>query len=151
MMPVLKKTPKTKPRPATEKRPTKNGYVMPAELPRKREDAFAVNCKLGAGRSLYKLCQTLKREHPNLAVSEVTLQRWSIQHDWKKRVAQYDRNQAPAPVLHVMPDGSPVDEVTMLVKTATQAIQRAMAAQPAIQRVGDLGALISTAMDARGS
>ena len=35
----------------------------------------------------------------------------------------------------------------MLVKTATQAIQRAMAAQPAIQRVGDLRALISTAMD----
>jgi hypothetical protein len=73
-------------------------------------------------------------------VPEVTLQRWNIQHDWKKRVAQYDRNQAPAPVLHVMPDGSPVDEVTMLVKTATQAIQRAMAAQPAIQRVGDLRA-----------
>jgi hypothetical protein len=78
----------------------------------------------------------------------MTLQRWSIQHDWKRRVAQYDRKQAPAPVLHVMPGGSPVDEVTMLVKTATQAIQRAMAAQPAIQRVGDLRALISTAMDA---
>jgi hypothetical protein len=60
MMPVLKKTPKTKPRPATEKRPAKNGYVMPAELLQKREDAFAVYCKLGAGRSLYKLCQTLE-------------------------------------------------------------------------------------------
>ena len=80
-MPQLKKKPKPKPRPATENQPAKNGYVMPTELLQKREDVFAVYCLLGPKRSLYKLCQTLKREHPNLAVSEVTLQRWSIQHD----------------------------------------------------------------------
>jgi len=147
-MPTLKKKSKAKPRPATEKRPAKNGYVLPSELLQKREDVFAVYCLLGPKRSLYKLCQTLKHEYPNLAVSEVTLQRWSIRHNWRKRVAQYDRGQAPAPVLHVMPDGSPVDDVTMLLHTATAAINRALNAAPAVTKVSDVKALIATAMDA---
>jgi hypothetical protein len=72
----------------------RNGYVLPDEKMKQRELAFAAYRDLGSSRSMHKLCELLKRDHPDIAASRPSLERWSRLHDWQARVKAHDTAMA---------------------------------------------------------
>ncbi len=109
---------------------------------------------LGRVRTLHRLETVLKRDFPEIAVSHVTLDRWSKRHDWQKRIQAFERGialgQAPAPVIIKLPKtgDDPLDRLDMLLRTANQALQRAMQATPAVTKPSDVKTLFDAAANA---
>jgi hypothetical protein len=64
----------------------RTGYVLPDEKMKQRELAFAAYRDLGSSRSMHKLCERLKRDHPGMAATRPSLERWSRTHTWQLRV-----------------------------------------------------------------
>jgi hypothetical protein len=73
----------------------RNGYHLPADKLEQREAAFAIYRDMGPSRSLVAL--ELKRNHPEIAVSRQSLEKWSKLHHWVKRVRAHDKSVAAAP------------------------------------------------------
>ena len=76
--------------------------ALTEEQVQQREKAFAIYRDMGHGKNAARLATVLKRDHPEIAVSHVTLDRWSKRHGWVARVAAYEQGiaigQAPQPV-----------------------------------------------------
>jgi hypothetical protein len=113
-----------------------NGYVLPADKLKQREAAFAIYRDLSIGRSMHKLEQLLKKEHPELAVSRSSLESWSRRHDWAARVKAHDDAIAKGRAQGVMVQpgatvGTDFDQIDALLRAANQALTRAMSARPA--------------------
>lgn len=72
------------------RRPKVSTYTLPAEKLAQREAAFIIYRDMGTGRSIVAVERKLKQDHPEIAVSRPTLEKWSRQHDWAERVRQHD-------------------------------------------------------------
>jgi hypothetical protein len=116
----------------TTRRPAaaRNGYVLPDDKLRQREFVFAAYRDLGPGRSTHQLWGLLKRDHPDIAVTRPSLERWSRTHDWRAHegARQGDgdrRTQLTVPQGCVVADPD-FDQVDALLSAANQALTRAM-------------------------
>jgi hypothetical protein len=122
-----------------------NGYVLPAAKLKQREAAFATYRDMGSSRSLAALARKLKKDHPEIAVSRQSLEKWSRMHGWAKRIAAHDA-AAPAPPhpggLKVDPN---FDQVGSLLSAANQAIIRAMSATPTVTKPSEVKSLVDAA------
>ena len=126
-----------------------DGYVLPEEKLKQRELAFALYRNMGKRRSFPALERELKRNHPEIAVSRQSLEKWSKAHQWAQRVTVYDQAAAAAQPQQVNPDVDPnFDQVTSLLGAANQAIMRAMSATPAVTKPSDVKALVDSAANA---
>lgn len=132
----------------------RNGYVLPDEMLKQREAAFAIYRDMGTARSLNRLELVLKRDHPSLAVSRSTLEKWSRQHDWAQRVKAYDEaiaqgNARGTRVTVLAPTPGPdFDQIGALLSAANQALTRAMDAAPVVTKPSDVKALVNAAANA---
>jgi hypothetical protein len=92
MLRVIPSRVRKMPIPRTRRKPGKrsNGYVLPPEKLAQREAAFAIYRDMGPRRSLVALGSKLKRDHPEIAVSRPSLEKWSKTHRWAERVAVHD-------------------------------------------------------------
>ncbi len=140
---------------ASARKPKKaaNGYVLPPDKLKQREAAFTIYRDLGIGRSMHKLEQLLKKEHPELAASRSSLESWSRRHDWAARVKAHDDAIAKGRAQDVMPlpnqmVGADFDQIDALLRAANQALTRAMSASPVVTRPGDVKALVDAAANA---
>src|SRR5712671_1457446 len=126
-----------------------NDYVLPEEKLKQRELAFALYRNMRERRSFPALERELKRNHPEIAVSRQSLEKWSKAHLWAQRVAVYDQAAAAAQPQQVNPDVDPnFDQVASLLGAANQAIMRAMSATPAVTKPSDVKALVDSAANA---
>ncbi len=140
-MPILRKKPKGA-KPAY-------GYVVPEEKLKQRELAFALYRDMGQRRSFPALERELKRNHPEIAVSRQSLEKWAKMHQWAQRVTAYDQAATAAQPQQVIPDVDPnFDQVASLLGAANQAIMRAMSATPAVTKPSDVKALVDSAANA---
>jgi hypothetical protein len=123
-----------------------NGYVLPDAKLKQREAAFAIYRDMGSSRSLAALARKLKKDHPEIAVSRQSLEKWSRMHGWAKRIAVHDAAVAPAPP---HPSGLKVDpnfdQVGSLLSAANQAIIRAMSATPTVTKPSEVKSLVDAA------
>jgi ABC-type proline/glycine betaine transport system ATPase subunit len=115
---------------------------------------FAIYCDMGASRWMHKLAELLKVDHPELAVTRTSLERWSRTHDWQaglkvadKAIAQ-GRVQALTPPQARMFFDPEFDQVEALLSAANQALQRAMNASPVVTKPSDVKALVDSAANA---
>jgi hypothetical protein len=126
-----------------------NDYVLPEEKLKQRELAFVLYRNMGERRSFPALERELKRNHPDIAVSRQSLEKWSKAHQWAQRVTVYDQAAAAAQPQQVNPDVDPnFDQVASLLGAANQAIMRAMSATPAVTKPSDVKALVDSAANA---
>jgi hypothetical protein len=126
-----------------------NDYVLPEEKLKQRELAFALYRNMGKRRSFPALERELKRNHPEIAVSRQSLEKWAKMHQWAHRVTVYDQAAAAAQPQQVNPDVDPnFDQVASLLGAANQAIMRAMSATPAVTKPSDVKALVDSAANA---
>jgi hypothetical protein len=126
-----------------------DGYVLPEEKLKQRERAFAAYRDMGQRRSFPALERELRRNHPDIAVSRQSLEKWSKAHQWAQRVTVYDQAAAAAQPQQVNPDVDPnFDQVASLLGAANQAIMRAMSATPAVTKPSDVKALVDSAANA---
>ena len=126
-----------------------NDYVLPEEKLKQRELAFALYRNMGKRRSFPALERELKRNHPEIAVSRQSLEKWSKAHQWAQRVTVYDQAAAATQPQQVNPDVDPnFDQVASLLGAANQAIMRAMSATPAVTKPSDVKALVDSAANA---
>ena len=92
----------------------------------------------------------LKRNHPEIAVSRQSLEKWSKMHHWVERVRTHDKSIAAAPPqpaeLKVDPN---FDQVEALLQAANRALTRAMSATPVVTKPSDVKALVDD-LKARG-
>jgi hypothetical protein len=127
----------------------RNGYHLPADKLEQREAAFAIYCGMGPRRSLVALERELKSNHPEMAVSRQSLEKWSKAHHWVERVRTHDNSVSTAPLqqpeLKVDPN---FDQVDALLQAANQALTRAMSATPAVTKASDVKALVDAAANA---
>lgn len=127
----------------------RNGYHLPVDKLEQREAAFAIYRDLGPRRSLVDLERELKRNHPEIAVSRQSLEKWSKAHHWVERVRAHDRSVAAAPrqqpELKVDPN---FDQVDALLQAANRALTRAMSATPVVTKPSDVKALVDAAANA---
>src|SRR6516162_441261 len=68
-----------------------NSYVLPPEKLEQREQAFRIYRDMGRARSLALLAKELKQHYPEIAVSRITLEKWSHAHEWQDRVKAHDK------------------------------------------------------------
>jgi hypothetical protein len=135
-------------RPPKSSRPG-DRYVLPEEKLKQRELAFAIYRNMGQRRSFPALERELKRNHPDIAVSRQSLEKWSKAHQWAQRVTVYDQAAAAAQPQQVRSDVDPnFDQVASLLGAANQAIMRAMSATPAVTKPSDVKALVDSAANA---
>jgi hypothetical protein len=124
-------------------------YVLLEEKLKQRELAFAIYRDMGPRRSFPALERELKRNHPEIAVSRQSLEKWSKMHQWAQRVAAYDQAATAAQSQQVSPDVDPnFDQVASLLGASNQAIMRAMNATPAVTKPSDVKALVDAAANA---
>jgi hypothetical protein len=127
----------------------RNGYRLPAEKLEQRETAFEIYRDMGPERSLVGLERELKRNHPEIAVSRQSLEKWSKVHHWAERVRAHDKSLAAAPrqqpELKVDPN---FDQVDALLQAANRALTRAMSATPVVTKPSDVKALVDAAANA---
>jgi hypothetical protein len=140
-MSILRKKPKC-PKPT-------DGYVLPEEKLKQRELAFTIYRDMRQRRSFPALERELKRNHPEIAVSRQSLEKWAKMHQWAQRVTVYDQAAAAAQPQQVNPDvDHNFDQVASLLGAANQAIMRAMSATPAVTKPSDVKALVDSAANA---
>lgn len=117
-----------------------------------REKAFAIYRDMGTARTLHRLATVLKRDHPEIAVSHVTLDRWSKRHGWVARVAAYEQGiaigQAPQPVQVKIKVDDAFNQVDALMAAAQMALTKAMKANPVVTRPSDVKTLVDAAANA---
>src|SRR5215472_3564993 len=127
----------------------RNGYHLPADKLEEARAAFGIHPDMGPRRSLVALEGELRRNHPEIAVSRQSLEKWSKLHDWVKRVRAHDKSVAAAPPpqaeLIVDPD---FDQIDALLQAANQALTRAMNAAPVVSKPSDVKALVDAAANA---
>jgi hypothetical protein len=127
----------------------RNGYHLPADKLEQREAAFAIYRDMGPRRSLVVLEGELKRNHPEIAVSRQSLEKWSKVHHWVERVRAHDKSIAAVPrqqpELKVDPN---FDQVDALLQAANRALTRAMSATPVVTKPSDVKALVDAAANA---
>jgi hypothetical protein len=127
----------------------RNGYHLPADKLEQREAAFAIYRDMGPRRSLVALESELKRNHPEMAVSRQSLEKWSKVHHWTERVRAHDKSVAAVsrqqPELKVDPN---FDQVDALLQAANRALTRAMSATPVVTKPSDVKALVDAAANA---
>ncbi len=108
------------------------------------ETVFEMYRELGQGRTFRKLAEAVKMRWPANAVAYTTLAGWAKQHDWAKRISEYERGlrqSAPAPIAAFQGD-----DVEALEKAASQALARVLSSsQVAVTKPGDVKALVDTA------
>jgi hypothetical protein len=134
---------------ASGERKYRNGYRLPAEKLEQREAVFAIYRDLGSTRSLVALAHELKANHPQMAVSRQSLEKWSKVHHWVERVRAHDKSAVAAPrqqsELKVDPN---FDQVDALLQAANRALTRAMSATPVVTKPSDVKALVDAAANA---
>ena len=127
----------------------RNGYHLPVDKLEQREAAFAIYRDMGPRRSLVALEGELKRNHPEIAVSRQSLEKWSKMHRWVERVRAHDKSLAGASAqpaeLKVDPN---FDQVEALLQAANRALTRAMSATPVVTKPSDVKALVDAAANA---
>jgi len=127
----------------------RNGYHLPVDKLEQREAAFAVYRDMGPRRSLVALEGELKRNHPEIAVSRQSLEKWSKVHHWAERVRAHDKSAIAAlpqqAELKVDPN---FDQVEALLQAANRALTRAMSATPVVTKPSDVKALVDAAANA---
>ena len=127
----------------------RNGYQLPAGKLEQREAAFEIYRDMGPRRSLVALEGELKRNHPEIAVSRQSLEKWSKMHHWTERVRAHDKSVAAVsrqqPELKVDPN---FDQVDALLQAANRALTRAMSATPVVTKPSDVKALVDAAANA---
>src|SRR6266446_1253411 len=84
-----------------------NDYILPEEKLKQRELAFALYRNMGKRRSFPALERELKRNHPEIAVSRHSLEKWSKAHQWAQRITAYDKAATAAQPQQVNPDVDP--------------------------------------------
>src|SRR6266404_6072765 len=100
-----------------------NDYVLPEEKLKQRELAFALYRDMGQRRSFPALERELERNHPEIAVSRQSLEKWAKMHQWAQRVTAYDQAAAAAQSPQVSSDvDSNFDQVASLLSAANHAI-----------------------------
>ncbi len=91
----------------------------------------------------------LRRNHPEIAVSRQSFEKWSRLHHWVKRVRAHDKSVAaappPQPGLILDPN---FDQIDALLQAANQALTRAMNAAPVVSKPSDAKALVDAAANA---
>ena len=126
-----------------------NGYVLPLEKLAQREAAFVIYRDMGSRRSLVALQSKLKRDHPEIAASRPSLEKWSKMHHWVERVRAHDKSVSAAPPqpaeLTVDPN---FDQIDALLTAANMALTRAMNAAPVVRKPSDVKALVDAAANA---
>jgi hypothetical protein len=131
---------------ASSNRRYRNGYHLPVDKLEQREAAFAIYCGMGPRRSLVALERELKGNHPEMAVSRQSLEKWSKAHHWVERARTHDNSVSAAPLqqpeLKVNPN---FDQVDALLQAANQALTRAMSATPVVTKASDVKALVDAA------
>jgi hypothetical protein len=124
-------------------------YVLPEEKLKQRELACALYRDMGQRRSFPALERELKRNHPEIAVSRQSLEKWAKMHQWAQRVTAYDQAATAAQSQQVSSDVDPnFDQVASLLSAANHAIVRAMSATPAVTKPSDVKALVDSAANA---
>jgi hypothetical protein len=127
----------------------RNGYHLPVDKLEQREAAFAIYRDLGPRRSLVALERELKCNHPEIAVSRQSLEKWSKTHHWVERVRMHDNSLSSAPLqqpeLKIDPN---FDQVDALLQAANRALTRAMSATPVVTKPSDVKALVDAAANA---
>ena len=127
----------------------RNGYHLPVDKLEQREAAFAIYRDMGPRRSLVALEGELKRDHPEIAVSRQSLEKWSKVHHWTEHVRAHDKSVAAVsrqpPELKVDPN---FDQVDALLQAANRALTRAMSATPVVTKPSDVKALVDAAANA---
>src|SRR5215470_9153913 len=105
--------------------------------------------RLGSTRSLVALQSKLKRDHPEIAASRPSLEKWSKMHHWVERVRAHDKSESAAPPppaeLKVDPNFNQIDA---LLTAANKALTRAMNAAPVVTKPSDVKALVDAAAHA---
>jgi hypothetical protein len=59
----------------------RNGYVLPDDKLKQRELVFAAYRDLGPAQSMRKLAELLLKDHPEIAASVPSPERWGRLHD----------------------------------------------------------------------
>jgi hypothetical protein len=132
----------------------RNGYKLPDDKLQQREAAFMVYLNLGTARSMHKLAEVLKADHPELAVNRTSLERWSRLHDWAARVKAQDSAAKALPQtlsapIAPMPIAADFDQVDALLSAANNIMLKAMNSTPVATKPSDVKAMIDSAADAR--
>src|SRR5438128_614481 len=107
-----------------------NSYVLPRNKLAQREAAFAIYRDMGPRRSLVSLDHELKCNHPEIAVSRQSLEKWSKMHHWVARVRAHDNSVITAPPQAGLKADPNFDHVDALLQAANQALTRAMSSAP---------------------
>jgi len=138
-MPILK----------TRRNPGKRSYVLPPEKLAQREAAFVIYRDMGSRRSLVALHSKLKRDHPEIAVSRPSLEKWSKIHQWVERVRADDKSVSavPPPPAEFKVDPN-FNQIDALLTAANKALTRAMNAAPIVTKPSDVKALVDAAANA---
>jgi hypothetical protein len=127
----------------------RNGYHLPVDKLEQREEAFFIYRDMGPRRSLVALERELRLNHPEIAVSRQSLEKWSKLHHWVERVRAHDKSVSAAPPqpaeLTVDPN---FDQIDALLTAANKALTRAMNAAPVVTKPSDVKALVDAAANA---
>jgi hypothetical protein len=120
--------------------------VLPPEKLEQREQAFRIYRDMGRARSLSLLEKELKQHYPEIAVSRITLEKWSHAHEWQDRVKAHDKAVGDAiPQKEMSPE---FDQVDKLMSAAHLALTRALSGKPSITKASDMKALIDASANA---
>src|SRR5215831_18542122 len=127
----------------------RNGYRLPVDKLEQREEAFFIYRDMGPRRSLVALERELRLNHPEIAVSRQSLEKWSKMHQWVERVRVHDKSvcAAPPPPAEIKVDPN-FDQIDALLTAANKALTRAMNAAPVVKKPSDVKALVDAAANA---
>src|SRR5271155_2818905 len=120
---------------------TRGKRPLSAEKLQRREAIFALYRDMGSGRSYERLIEMARPQHGS--VSKRSLVNWSGAHNWRTRLADYDRQLTAVPLspVELGPDFNMVDA---LKRIADLVVQRALRMH-ADGKPRDLKALVETA------
>jgi len=91
----------------------------------------------------------LKSNHPKIAVSRQSLEKWSKVHHWVERVRAHEKSLAGASAQPAEFKVDPnFDQVDALLQAANRALTRAMSATPVVTKPSDVKALVDAAANA---
>ena len=120
-----------------------------------QEKVYEIYQRMGRARSIRKLRLLLADQYPALLRAEGTLEVWSKNFDWQKRIKAHEdsmrqgacqaRHDARATAAAQEKD---VDQIAMLVSAANKALKKAMDANPVITKPGDVKTLVDAAANA---
>src|SRR5208282_2045953 len=93
-------------------------YDLPPQKLEQREKAFLIYRDMGRAGSLVALERELKQNHPAIAASRPTLEKWSTQHQWYERVRTHDAAVASQAIVPTPALGPEFDQVEALMNAA---------------------------------